>query len=107
LTAGVAYRFATLAENAVGFSSLSYYTVVAVGNAPSAPTALLKYSSRSNKTTITVTWAAVPDTEIETTGYQLYMAPFGSQDFTLVYLGVNRPQKLFYAVTGLTTGQRY
>jgi hypothetical protein len=68
---------------------MSYLTIIAA--APSAPTLLSKDSTTSNKTAITVEWSKVADTEIETSGYILYMAEDGSEDFKAIYTGENRP----------------
>lgn len=60
---------------------MSYYGTFAAATLPSAPAAIHKDSSGSSKTSIKLYWDAVADTQISTTGYFLYMAEFGSEDF--------------------------
>jgi len=107
LTPGVMYRFSVQAQNDAGMSPVSYETIVVAAQLPQPPTTLQKITALSNKTSIAVQWTASPDTETETTGYILYMAQAGSQNFSVVYYGYNRPLTLLYTVTGLRTGVTY
>lgn len=72
------YRFGIRAFNEIGYSDFSQFTIIASAYLPSAPVLVSKDSSNSNKTALTVYWPKVADTEIETTGYILYMTEFGS-----------------------------
>jgi len=79
------------AKNSIGYSEFSNYTVAAAATLPAQPTVVSKSNSLSSKTSITVTWAKVANTEIETSGYILKMAAEGSELYSTVYYGVNRP----------------
>lgn len=107
LSPGVKYRFGITATNEIGESEISQFTIIAAASLPSAPTLITKDSSLSNKTAITVQWPKVPDTEIETIGYILYMAEYGSELYSVVYNGANKPQTLSHTVSHLSTGQSY
>jgi len=75
------YRFIVRAKNSVGYSAYSYQTIIVAARLPDAPTLITKDIQKSNKTSITVQWTKVPDTETETSGYILMMAEFGSLQF--------------------------
>lgn len=107
LTTGVVYRFGVIAVNSVGDSSMSYYGTFAAAGLPSAPTAIHKDSSASDKTSISLYWDSVTGSDISTTGYNLYMTEYGSTDFTLIYDGSNKPQTLSYLVEDLNTSSQY
>ena len=57
----------------------------------------------SSKTTIQLEWDKVPNQEIETTGYLLWMAlnTRGSQEFVLIMNGTQRPEQTEFLVKGL------
>lgn len=73
---------------------------------PSAPTR----STATSKTSITLTWTAVSNTQTTAgtiTGYYVYMDDGNSGDYSLVHNGAGLPTTLTATVTGLTTGLPY
>jgi hypothetical protein len=67
------YRFRIIAVNAFGSSYASPELVLSVAPLPSQPALLTKDQSLSSKTSITIKWNSLPDTE-PASGYILYMA---------------------------------
>lgn len=66
---------------------MSSYLIKAASELPAKPTAIRKIDELSDKHSIALEWDAVPDNDLQTTGYQLFMAPLGSRDFKLIYDG--------------------
>jgi len=91
LTTGTIYRFGVVAVNDIGDSLMSYYGTFAAATLPAQPADIFKDSSASGLTYIKLYWDSVVSTELSTSGYYLYMAEYGSEDFKLIYDGTNRP----------------
>jgi len=107
LVAGTKYYFKLKATNAIGDSEFSDEALFALASLPSQPSAPYKDSSLSSTSSIFVRWSAVADTEINTSGYKLYMDGGNNGDFSLVFDGSGAPGTLSYLASGLTPGKAY
>ena len=76
---------------------------------PPAPGSVRKVAPGSSKTSIQLEWDKVPDAQVGTTGYLLWMAlnTRGSEDFVLIMNGTNRPERNDFPVKGLLAGRQY
>jgi hypothetical protein len=95
----------------VGYSGWSEYLEKAASSLPSAPAAgsLRKDVAGSSKTSILLEWDKVPDAEVGTSGYLLWMAlnTRGSGEYALVLNATNDPERNEFLVKGLLVGSRY
>lgn len=111
LTSGEVYRAAVRSLNGVAYSEWSAYLEVAASSLPPAPApgSVRKVAPGSSKTSIQLEWDKVPDAQVGTTGYLLWMAlnTRGSEDFVLIMNGTNRPERNDFPVKGLLAGRQY
>jgi len=76
MTAGLFYQFAFSATNIIDESDISPILRFAVADAPSQPASPVQDLSQTTRTSITMTWTAVADTQTpggDITGYLVYM----------------------------------
>lgn len=92
----------------MGDSELSSIITVPIADYPDAPATLARTSS--TRTSISVEWAEVADTQLPSglqSGYQLYMDSGIHDDFYLVYNGEGVPTVRTYTAESLVTGRPY
>jgi titin len=108
LQPGQFYRFRSYATNSASFTGYSYELRIAAAQLPSQPSSGPEWvESLSTITSIGVTWDAIANTEIDTTGYKLYRDGGNDGEFELVYNGVNRPGRRTFVSENLTQGTYY
>jgi titin len=111
LAAGAVYRIAVRSRNSEGYSAFSEFLEKAATSLPPTPASgsLRKVTGRSSKTSIYLEWDKVPDQDVQTSGYLLWMASNarGSEDFVLIMNGTSSPERNEFLVKGLQTAQRY
>jgi len=111
LTSGAIYRISIRSRNGEGYSAFSQYLELAASSLPAAPVAasLRKNVSLSAKTSIYLEWDKVPNQQVDTSGYLLWMASNaeGSEDFVLIMNGTEQPERNEFSALGLQSGERY
>ena len=107
LTPMTTYRFAYVATNQFGDSDQSNPITVETSTTPLQLNAPSVDWTKSSKTSLYITWDAVPDPDATIRGYILSMDDGSSGTFTDVFEGVFEPSTLSFLKTGLTTGKQY
>ena len=107
LVAGTMYAFKCRAVNVKGNSEFSEELNIAAAAPiakPATPTRNLEFS---NKTSLRIEWSESTATEIEVSGYILYMGEGTAGNFVPIYNGSLNALQREYDVTDLATGQLY
>lgn len=106
LISGKIYKFRVLSKNSLGSSQLSHELKVAAATLPAQASAPTWVVADSKSDLITVEWNAVASTEIQTTGYKLYMDDGNNGDFNVIYDGSSQPGTRKFS-TNVTEGNIY
>lgn len=101
---GKMYAFKTRAVNVKGNSEFSEELNIAAAAPIAKPTAPTRNLEFSNKTSLRIEWSESTQTEIELSGYILYMAEGTAGNFEPIYNGSLNALKRSFDVTNLTTG---
>jgi len=107
LVGGTMYAFRLVAVNVKGSSEYSEELIIAAAAPiakPAAPTRSLAYS---NNTSLRIEWAESGATQIEVSGYVLYMSEGLAGNFDPIYNGSLNALKRDFDASNLTTGQLY
>jgi len=101
------YRFAYVATNSFGDSAQSNPITIETSTRPLQLAAPQVDWTQSDKTSLYISWATVPDPDATIRGYILSMDDGKGGAFSDIFSGIFEPSTLSFLKTGLTTGNNY
>ena len=84
ITSGTTYSFKFRSKNIVDYSDFSEELRIAVASPPAKPSTPVKDFTRTNRTSLVVTWSESTATEVPILGYKLYLSA-GTDEYSVIY----------------------